>query len=89
MAETIIGEIGDLALELGGTLKSVKLAYAVEGTLAADKSNVVLLTHGYTSSHQMMGSANSEGSWSGLVGPGRAIDTDRVFVVSRHMLGSS
>ena len=89
MAETIIGEIGDVVLERGGTLKSARLAYAVEGTLNADKSNVVLLTHGYTSSHQMMGSANSEGSWSGLVGPGRAIDADRFFVVSSNMLGSS
>ena len=31
----------------------------------------------------------AEGSWDGLVGPGKAIDTDRLFVVSSNMLGSS
>ena len=89
MSDTILGPIGDLQLERGGVLKGAKLAYVTEGTLAADKSNVVLLTHGYTSSHQMMGTANSEGPWSGLVGPGRAIDTNRFFVLSSNMLGSS
>jgi homoserine O-acetyltransferase len=52
----------------------------------------VLLTHGYTSSQHMAGrdGANgAEGSWDGLVGPGKAIDTDRLFVVSSNMLGSS
>ena len=50
----------------------------------------MLLTHGYTSSHLFAdGGAASEGSWSPLVGPGCAIDTDRFFVVSSNMLGSS
>ena len=52
----------------------------------------MLLTHGYTSSHHMAGrtTANgAEGSWDGLVGPGKAIDTDRLYVVSSNMLGSS
>jgi len=31
----------------------------------------------------------AEGSWDGLVGPGKAIDTDRLYVVSSNMLGSS
>lgn len=52
----------------------------------------VLVTHGFTSSHLFIGRASpaaSEGTWSGLVGPGRAIDTGRFFVVSSNMLGSS
>jgi len=89
MTDTIIADIGDLNLEHGGVLPGAKVAYTTRGTLAADKSNVVLLTHGYTSSHQMMGTANSEGSWSGLVGPGKAVDTNRFFVVASNMLGSS
>src|SRR5215471_10292641 len=35
------------------------------------------------------GENGAEGSWDGLVGPGKAIDTDRLFVVSSNMLGSS
>lgn len=52
----------------------------------------MLLTHGYTSSRHMAGrygENGAEGSWDGLVGPGKAIDTDKLFVVSSNMLGSS
>jgi len=83
--------IGDLPLRLGGTLKDARLAYVALGRLAPDGRNAVLMTHGYTSSHEYVlgGAAASEGSWSGLVGPGRAIDTDRYYVVSSNMLGSA
>ena len=90
MNDTTIGNIGDLPLTLGGTLRDAKLAYTTRGRLAADGRNVVLLTHGYTSSHlYFAGAASAEGSWATLVGPGCAIDTDRYFVVSSNMLGSS
>ena len=84
-------DIGDLKLRLGGVLRSARLAYITRGRLAADGRNAVLLTHGYTSSHSFIegGSGASEGGWSDLVGPGLAIDTDRFFVVSSNMLGSS
>lgn len=51
----------------------------------------MLLVHGYTSSQHMAGRSGengAEGSWDGLVGPDKAIDTDRLFVVSSNMLGS-
>ena len=50
----------------------------------------VLLTHGYTSSQHMAGrygENGAEGSWDGLVGPGKAIDTDRYFVICTNVLG--
>ena len=83
--------IGDLELELGGVLRSVELAYVTYGSLARNGRNAVLLTHGYTSSHRFAegDSSASEGSWSELVGPGKAIDTDCHFVVSSNVLGSS
>jgi homoserine O-acetyltransferase len=88
---TIFQDIGDLPLRLGGVLRSARLAYITRGQLAADGRNAVLLTHGYTSSHSFIegGSGASEGGWGGLVGPGLAINTDRWFVVSSNMLGSS
>ncbi len=91
MSETKIDRVGDLALALGGTLKDAALAYVTYGTLAPDGRNAILLTHGYTSSHLFAHSSKgaSEGSWGALVGPGRTIDTDRYFVVSTNMLGSS
>jgi homoserine O-acetyltransferase len=91
MTDTKIAEIGDLPLRLGGVLPKAELAYATYGTLAADGRNAILLTHGYTSSHLFAGggASASEGSWGALVGPGRAIDTSKYFVVSSNMLGSA
>jgi homoserine O-acetyltransferase/O-succinyltransferase len=79
-------------LESGVVMPEITIAYETYGTLAPDGRNAVLLTHGYTSSQHMAGrySENgAEGSWNGLVGPGKAIDTDKLFVVSSNMLGSS
>jgi homoserine O-acetyltransferase len=85
-------EIGDLQLRSGAVLPEVRIAYATGGTLAPGRDNVVLVTHGFTSTHLFIGRASetsADGTWSGLVGPGRAIDTDRFFVISSNMLGSS
>ena len=73
-------------------MPEVTIAYETYGTLAPDGRNAVLLTHGYTSGQHMAGRSGAngaEGSWDGLVGPGKAIDTDRLYVVSSNMLGSS
>jgi homoserine O-acetyltransferase/O-succinyltransferase len=72
-------------------LPEVTIAYCTRGRLAPDGRNAVLVTHGYTSGHRMIeaGAGSSEGSWSGLVGPGAPIDSDRCFVVCSNMLGSS
>ncbi len=89
---TILGQIGDLSLERGGVLANARLAYVTYGRLAPGGKNAVLLTHGYTSSHMFAhptGAVSSEGSWADLVGPGRAIDTNRFFVVSSNMIGSA
>src|SRR6266404_5268909 len=72
-------------LENGLVMPEVTIAYETYGKLAPDGRNAVLLTHGYTSSQHMAGrysEAGAEGSWDGLVGPGKAIDTDRLFVVA-------
>lgn len=78
-------------LQNGTVLPEIVIAYETYGTLAPDGRNAVLLSHGFTSSHRMAGRStegDSEGSWDGLVGPGKAIDTDKLFVVSANHLGS-
>ena len=82
----------DFALESGRILPELRIAYETYGRLAPGRRNAVLLTHGYTSNHHMVGRGGStlaEGLWNSLVGPGKAVDTDRYFVVSSNMLGSS
>ena len=81
----------DFRLQRGDVLPEATIAYVTRGTLAPDGRNAVLVTHGYTSGHQMIEPAgsSSEGSWTTLVGPGAPIDTGRNFVVCSNMLGSS
>ena len=74
-------------------MPEAKIAYETYGRLAPDGRNAVLIAHGYTSSHHAAGrnpaNGNQPGWWDGLIGPGKAIDTDKLFVVSSNMLGSS
>ncbi len=81
----------DFRLQSGEVLPELKLAYETYGALAPSGRNAILVTHGYTSSQHAAGlDANGEaGWWDGLIGPGKAIDTDKYFVVSSNMLGSS
>ena len=81
----------DVALEGGARLAERVTAYRTFGTLSPTRDNVVLVLHGYTTGPAMLddGAHAAEGAWSALVGPGRAIDTDRYFVVCPNMLGSS
>jgi homoserine O-acetyltransferase len=85
--------IRDFRLQNGEVIPAVEIAYETYGRLAADAKNAVLVTHGYTSSHHAAGrnpeNGNQPGWWDGLIGPGKAIDTDRLFVVVSNMLGSS
>ena len=85
--------IRDLRLTNGEVMPEATVAYETYGTLAPNGRNAVLLTHGFTSSHRQAGrnpaNGGNPGAWDGLVGPGKAIDTSRIFVVSSNMLGSS
>lgn len=83
--------IGSYTLESGTVLPDVQVAYVTHGTLNADGSNGVLVTHGYTSGPSMLspGHHTAEGSWASLLGPGRPLDTDRFFFVCSNMLGSA
>lgn len=80
--------IGGLDLETGGRLPQVILAYETWGSLNADASNAVLVTHALTgSTHVAQGGTDEAGWWDDLVGPGRTVDTNRFFVVSINMVG--
>ena len=83
--------IRDFRLQSGTVLPEVTISYRTLGTLAADRSNAVLITHGNTSGPQMIdpGGSTGEGSWNEIVGPGKAVDTNRFFAICPNMLGSS
>ncbi|MFJ1613534.1 MULTISPECIES: homoserine O-acetyltransferase [unclassified Streptomyces] len=80
-----------LPLESGGVLPEVRLAYETWGRRAPDGSNAVLVLHALTGDSHVAGPAEpghpTVGWWDALVGPGRALDTDRWFVVAPNVLG--
>ncbi len=79
------------ALEGGGLLQGAVVAYETFGTLNDDASNAILVCHALTGDSHVAGESSvahpSPGWWSGLIGPGRGIDTDRWFVVCANVLG--
>jgi homoserine O-acetyltransferase/O-succinyltransferase len=74
-----IFELGDLPLELGGTLCTARLAYRVHGTLSPARDNAVLFPHMYS------GTPSSLDTW---IGADRALDPGRWFVVCPGQLGN-
>lgn len=80
-------------LESGATLSPVTLAYETYGRLNAEKSNAILICHALTGSahaagyHTAVGDP-TEGWWNDCIGPGKAFDTDRFFVICSNVLGS-
>jgi homoserine O-acetyltransferase len=83
----------DFRLESGAILPEAVIAYETYGNLAPDGRNAVLIGHGFTSNPHAAGryapTDDEVGWWDGVIGPGKAIDTNRLFVVSTNMLGSS
>lgn len=82
-------DVGDVVLESGLVIPSVRLAYETWGSY--DGTNAVLVLHALTGDSHVCGPSGpghpSPGWWNELVGPGRAIDTDRFFVVAPNILG--
>ncbi len=80
-----------LYLESGRILEPYEITYETYGTLNEDKSNVVVVCHALTGSHHAAGRYEGDrkaGWWDGMIGPGKAIDTDRFFVICTNVIGS-
>jgi homoserine O-acetyltransferase/O-succinyltransferase len=84
-------ELGSFALELGGQLPAVRIAYETWGELNADASNAVLVLHALTGDSHVVGPAGpghrTAGWWDGLIGPDAPIDSRKWFVVAPNVLG--
>lgn len=80
-----------LPLRSGRTLDSYELIYETYGTLNADASNAVLICHALSGHHHAAGYHSEDdtkpGWWDACIGPGKALDTNRYFVVSLNNLG--
>ncbi len=80
---------GALDLELGGRLPEVSVVYETYGTLNAAGDNAVLICHALSGDSHVAQHDDQDdpGWWDIVVGPGKAIDTNRFFVVCPNLLG--
>jgi len=94
--EADVGQIIHLAkeeplrLDSGAEFSDFPMAFQTYGSLNADKSNAILLCHGLTGDqyaatpHPVTG---KPGWWEHLIGPNKALDTNRFFIISPNVLG--
>lgn len=86
----LFGPDQPLRLDCGVDLTPFQIAYQTYGTLNADRSNAILVCHALTGDqhaanvHPVTGKS---GWWETLLGPGRALDTDRYFIICSNVIG--
>lgn len=77
-------------LDSGKTLNNVTVAYETYGELNKEKSNAILICHALTGDAHAAGWHNGDkkpGWWEIVIGPGKAIDTEKYFVICSNVLG--
>ena len=89
-----------IELELGGRMGPIDVEYETYGVLSARKDNVVFIAHALTGDAHAAGwdkdtekngrtwRQRKPGWWDAVVGPGKAVDTSRYFVICPNVLGS-
>ncbi len=78
-------------LDSGAALQPVTLAYETYGQINADCSNAILICHALSGGAHAAGYHTGDeapGWWDDCIGPGKAFDTDRFFVICSNVLGS-
>jgi homoserine O-acetyltransferase/O-succinyltransferase len=79
-----------LKLDCGQTIKDFPIAYETYGKLNNRKNNAILIFHALTGDQFVTGKnpmTNKEGWWTTAVGPGKAVDTNKYYVVCANVLG--
>lgn len=80
-----------LPLDCGRTLAPVTLCYETYGHLNEARDNAILICHALTGDSHVAGRYHPDdrkpGWWDDAVGPGKAIDTNRYFVICSNVLG--
>ncbi len=88
---TFAGPAEPFKLLCGRTIGPVTIAYETYGELNADKSNAILIAHALSGNAHAAGYHSHEdrypGWWDEYIGPGKAFDTDRYFVICSNVIG--
>ena len=86
----LIGFKNSFTLESGKILSRFELMVDTYGELNSDASNAILVCHAFSGNHHAAGkheTVATEGWWDQMIGPGKAIDTNKYFIVCPNNLG--
>jgi len=87
----IVEQDQPLELDCGRTLEPIDVAYETYGEINEGGDNVILICHALSGNAHVAGRNSSEdkkpGWWDVMIGPGKAIDTNRYFVICSNFLG--
>lgn len=82
-----------MILRSGARLSAVQIACQTYGHLSQARDNAIVVLHGLTADQHAAGPVRDEtgksGWWDAAIGPGKAIDTDRFFVIVPNVIGGS
>ena len=91
IVETKYLDISDpIVLDSGKTLEEVTVAYETYGELNKEKSNAILICHALTGDAHAAGWHNGDrkpGWWEMVIGPGKALDSEKYFIICSNVLG--
>jgi homoserine O-acetyltransferase len=90
VVETQVTTFDSLSLDCGSMLTRVDVAYETYGALNSSRSNAILVLHAFSGDAHAAGVHNLTGRpgwWDNMIGPGKAFDTERYFVVCSNILG--
>jgi len=80
-----------MPLDSGETLGPITLAYETCGQLDAGRTNAILICHALSGDSHVAGyytpADRAPGWWDDCVGPGKAFDTDKYFVICANVIG--
>jgi homoserine O-acetyltransferase len=90
MTQKKVFEIPEFTTQSGKVIKSVKVGWESYGELNADKSNAILICHFFSGTSHAAGkyaaADKAPGYWDAIIGPGKAIDTGKYYVLSSDTL---
>ncbi|MCZ2146762.1 MAG: homoserine O-acetyltransferase [Bryobacterales bacterium] len=90
IVETQSVQFNSITLDSGAVIAPVDVAFETYGVLNAGKSNAVLIVHAFTGDAHAAGVGKEDGKpgwWDNMIGPGKAFDTNRYFVLCINVLG--
>src|SRR5437773_3293599 len=79
-----------ISLDNGATLAPVEVAYETYGELNEAKSNAIMVLHAFSGDAHAAGVSHETGKpgwWDNMIGPGKAFDTDKYFILCANVLG--